>query len=475
MVIQELSNDNDAKVITTLPSGSVTSLEVLGTALSNIAPAVTAGITISLVAAVAGTATAMVYVIVGILMLILAAQIATLSYYAPSAGGMYSYVSKTLHPYFGFLIAVTALLIVPFSVGTVPLLAGNFFVSGVDSLLDIRIAPWCGAAASLIITLIAWFLSRKGVIISTKYGLISELISILAFLFIGIMVIIQHDQFDRLQFSTSLGSISVIGPAFIFAIFSYGGFESAGNLALESRNKRKIAPLMMLVSVLFSILFFTFLSYVIILGFNNNTTLLASTVSPFNYIGNKIGTPWIGPVTDFAMALALFSGSIAAVNTVSRTLYSMGVHKILPNSFAHIHAVHRTPSFATNIALLIMLPVTVLVIVAHLSLLSIMGAVEGVTSLTMSIAYLFCSIAVPVILWRKRIIGFAFLLNIVLTVFIIIPVLCFIFYKTVIPLPKGPAGYFMLLFAIVILVSSLIYIGGRKSSYIERISSGFGQ
>lgn len=471
-MVTEALMQKQEKTITALRAGQVSSLEVLGNALSNIAPAVTAGVTISLVAAIAGTATLMVYAIVGLLMLFIAVQIATLSYHVPSAGGIYSYVSKALHPFFGFLIAITSLLVIPFSVGTVPLLAGNFLISGLSSIFSFQDHRNLGAYASLLILALAWYLTRRGVKISTKYGFILEFISIIIFLIIGTIVLFNN-HIDYQQFAIHRISLVAIGPAFIFAVFSYGGFETAGNLAIESKNKKTVAPAMMLLSVVLAMLFFMFLSYVIVLGFSNNTTLLGITAAPFNHIGNNLGLPWMGPLTDFAMALALLSGVIAIFNTISRTLYSMGVHCIIPKPFAKLHAIYMTPVLANNVVLLLVIPITILVLVAHFSLINIMNAVEGVTSMVLGGSFLLSSFAVPVILWKNRFRGWIFRFNILLTLLVSVPVLGFIFYNALNPFPAGVAGYFMIIFGGLTVVTVVVYITGNKNGYIGKIANSF--
>ena len=205
-----------------------------------------------------------------------------------------------------------------------------------------------GAIVSFMIIFLAWFLTSRGVNLSIRYGFIREFILIVVLLIMGFPIIAYHPH--RLPEIFINIFVETAGLALIFTVFSNGGFETAGNPALENKDKRKVAPIIMILSVVIAMAFFVFLSYVIILEFDNNIPLLWTTAAPFYYIGMKMGIWWMGPLTDIVMALALISGYIGIFNTVSRTFYSMGVHSILPDAFADLHFTYKTPAFANSVA-----------------------------------------------------------------------------------------------------------------------------
>ena len=94
---------------TKLKAGALKLPALLMQGITHIAPAVGLLLTMQVVASWAGIATPLAYTIAFCVVLTLGISLAQLARHLPSAGGYYTYVSRTVHPYAGELEATVAL------------------------------------------------------------------------------------------------------------------------------------------------------------------------------------------------------------------------------------------------------------------------------------------------------------------------------------------------------------------------------
>lgn len=460
--------------LTNLPHGRISSIDVLANTISNVAPSVTAGVTIALIAGVAGTATPEVYLLVGLVLFALAIQIATLSYYLPSAGGIYSYVSKALHPLLGFIIAITGIYAIPLATGTVPLLAGNFLLLGLAQVFHFPVNIIEVSVLGIVILLFSAILTHHGVRLSSRVGLFFELMSVLIFSFSAFLVLLHKPEIDTTVVSWT-NPLDIPSIAFIFAIYSYGGFTTAGHLAIESKNRKIVAPAMMLLTLALSAVFFIFISYCMLVGFDNNAALLGKSPGPFDYLGSTLGYAWMGPGTDFAVGAALLAGTISALNTQSRLLFSMSRHGILPRIVGRVHQRHLTPHVGNTLVFLLMLPVLLFVYFWHTPVMVIMGAVEGVTSIVLAMSWLIASVSVPVLLWKKHYRGLNFYGNTLITFLFSAPMMLFLIYSALVPFPTGIKDILLTVLLLLVGTCVVFFVLPITRKYVVPILESFSQ
>src|SRR5260370_12322988 len=91
------------------------------------------------------------------------------------------------------------------------------------------------------------------------------------------------------------------GPAIVFAIFSYVGFESAATLGKETRNPTVIIPRAVVASAVIAGLFFTFTTFITVMGFGDDADKLGMSAEPLSHISTGISptvaTPlFVGPL-----------------------------------------------------------------------------------------------------------------------------------------------------------------------------------
>src|SRR5207249_12123385 len=97
--------------------------------------------------------------------LLVAVSIGQLGRHLPSAGGLYTYSSRGLHPYVGFLVAWGFILAEPIVAPLLYLIFGNELAANLNSHFGWPL--WRGAPFAVVAWLIVWVLTYRGIRLST--------------------------------------------------------------------------------------------------------------------------------------------------------------------------------------------------------------------------------------------------------------------------------------------------------------------
>ncbi|MHB8254627.1 MAG: APC family permease [Acidiferrobacter sp.] len=378
-----------------LPSNRVSFMEMLGHTIANITPSAMATVTISLVVAQGGLLTWAVYLAVGFLMLLVAVQVAALAREVPAAGSLFVSVSRTLHPLAGVLSGWSMMGGYLGALLGAPIVGGLFVAQGLH-VIGFSV-PWPLVAVGF--AGLAWALTVRDVELATRYSLVIEAASLLVVLAIGVLTLMHTGIRDRLQWHAPFEA----GPFFqamTLSILAYGGFETAANFGREGRQPKRDVPLAILVAVLFSIGFYVFMAYAEMAGFANHAHSLARTEAPLSALAVSEGFPGLALLSDFAMAIAAFSATIATLNSLGRLLYSMGRHQVLPAALGRIGR-HKTPAFALHAFGALTTGFAVVAGAMGWSPLVIVNLFGVFTALGFIVIYLLAVLAVPVFRHRR--------------------------------------------------------------------------
>ena len=446
-----------------LRSGRLSFTEVLGHAVANITPSAMAAVTISLVAANAGTLSWLVYLVVGALMLLVAGQVARLARAVPAAGSLFVYLSRALHPVAGIVAGwamvggyLGALLAAP--------VLGAAFAARALALLHLGLPAWVAGVA---LASIAWSLAVRDVELAARYGLIVESFSIACIVTIGAVVLVRHGFFDPVQLK--IGGVDRHGffLACMLTVLAYGGFETAGNLARERRGTEQTVPRAILLSVVVVGVFFVFMAYTEVLGFRNDTALLGRTTAPLNRIAVRNGVGWLAVFSDLAMTAAAFSASIATLNSISRVLYSMARHGVLPRMLAGVHPRHGTPAPALHLLGAAMVAFVLFMAAGHLPVLGAVNLFGIFTAMGFLVIYSLACVAAPLYLWRST--G-RLPLGSLLATLAGLPVLLYVLWGNLYPFPSAAQGVVTALF-LAYLLSGVVVFAWIHRRHPERVAA----
>ncbi|TMF40248.1 MAG: APC family permease [Chloroflexi bacterium] len=330
---------------TELRAGGMGLWSVIAQAVTHIAPAMGFLTGATFIAANAGTGVSLAYFAAFLVCMAIGLTIIPLARYLPSAGGYFTYVSRTLHPRLGFLTAWLYFLYDPTAVAINFTILGFIFQHQLEQRLHINL-PWPVVVAVGII--FVTFFVYRGVQISGRTMLILgglEITILLAFALSGIIspgpggintVPFQVDP----KFSTAGLFLGVV-----FAIFAFTGFEAVAPMAEESTNPRRNLPIAIVVSLVFMGAFYVFTTFGLAVGWGTNTFdsgFAGKDVGAFLDLAQRLwGGGWI--LLLFAMLNSAFAVGIAATNACTRVFFSMGRGGALPGWLGVVHPKYKTP------------------------------------------------------------------------------------------------------------------------------------
>ena len=350
---------------TELRAGGMGPWSVIVQAVTHIAPAMGFLTGATFIAAQAGTGVSLAYLVAFVVCMSIGLTIVQLARHLPSAGGYFTYVSRTLSPRFGFITAWLYFLYDPTAVAINFTILGYIWQTQLKAQLGWNL-PW-PVLVTIGILFVSFFLYR-GIRISAKTMMILACIEItilVAFAVTGILMA-GPGGVNTLPFQVDPKfHISGVALGVVFAIFAFTGFEAVAPMAEETTNPRRNLPIAIVVSLLIMGAFYVFTSYGLAIGWGTSTfdhTFAGKPVGVFITLAQRVWRDgWI--LILLALLNSAFAVGISASNAATRVFFSMGRAGALPKWLGKVHPVYKTP---TNAIILQMGITTVLAYVGGL-------------------------------------------------------------------------------------------------------------
>lgn len=327
--------------------------EVLFQSITHMAPAVAAAVSIGFATTFAGGITPLAVVFALIACLFTAYSMGQLARHLPSAGGMYTYVTRGLGSFVGWLVAWAFTLAEPIVPAALYASFGAFgaiFITqltGFDMpLLWLPLAVVCGA--------IVWWLTYRGIQISTRVGVALGVIEIAIFLFVSLLLLLRAPSpINAAAFIPSDGNVLPAFQGMVFSILAFVGFEAAAPLGEETREPRKTIPRAIVLSAVLIGLFYTFTYYAATVFFGPER--MQAEFFAFNG-----GNPWGGMADEvlpgigsllvlFAIINSSLANASAGATASTRSIFALGRARLLPAALGAIHPTYRTPVNAVHV------------------------------------------------------------------------------------------------------------------------------
>lgn len=340
-----------------LRPGTLSLTETLGQSVANIAPTLTPALNIVVVAGLAGVGSWLSYLIATVGLMFVGGCIATLAKRHQLSGSYFVYIGRTLGPMAGLLagwsmIGAYLFTAVAVTLGVVVFLDNFLAAIGMDGAAP---PPWLVAIWFLGTVFLAAYRDIK---LSSRLGLALEAVSI------GIMVVIMTMAAGR--HGTVLDPVQIsgqvrLGPvmsSLTFAVFSFVGFESAATLAKEARDPGRAIPLAVIFSCGAAGLFFTAMTYLMMMASGDDAARIAGSASPFTDMTQAAGLPGAAAVVYFAALISGFACALASVNAAARMIFSMARFRFFHGRVGDVHRTHRTPHIAVGLSVGVTLAAT---------------------------------------------------------------------------------------------------------------------
>lgn len=336
---------------TELRAGGLRLPALLMQAITHIAPAVGLITSMQFIAQNAGNAAPLAFLIAFVIMMTLGLALTQLAKHITSAGGYYTYVSRTISPRAGFLASWLYFLYDPFG-GLLNMVIMGWIVQAIlQSGLGITFPWWLTVALySLAVSGLTYF----GVEISGRAMLILGVFEMAVVILLSLTGIINPGKggVNLLPFSpASAPSPNGLALGVIFCIFAFTGFESVAPMAEESQSPRRTLPRAIIWSIIIMGLFYTLCCWALMLGWGTDRVTSLIKYSD-NTANNPIITlakhlwPGLWWFVVVAMLNSVLAVSIACQNAVTRVYFAMGRSGTLPKALAKVHPVYKTPSNA---------------------------------------------------------------------------------------------------------------------------------
>ncbi|WP_284947209.1 APC family permease [Acidisoma cladoniae] len=433
-----------------LRSDSLSFVEALGQSVANVSPTLTPAIAVAVVAATAGTASWLVYVIATIALVVVGYSIGKLASKISAAGSFFIYISRSLGPTAGMLAGWAMLAAYVFTAMALTAATALFIQALITAVGFKLIVPTY--VLYFVISALVYVFAIRNIRFSSRLGLGLEVVSVAIIALVCFLSWQAHGfAIDPKQNHIQGAGFGAIAQSIVFAIFSYVGFESAATLGKETRNPKKVIPQAVMLTPVLAGIVFIVTTYLIVQGFNDDTTKLGGSAGPLAAIVPGGGAGLTILVYIGAM-VSCFACALASINSFSRILFSLGRYRYVHRSMGQVHDKHQTPHIASTIG--VILNFVVCAVFYKHGYTDLLGWFGTIASFGFIIVYLMCSIAAPVLL-RKT--GEATtMVNVMGVIGAIVMALALV--GSVYPVPAAPYNYLPYGFAAYMLIGVLWFL-----------------
>jgi len=449
-------------VATGLARETMGPVEVLAQSIAAIAPSAVMATGPALVVLSAGNGTWLSYAMAMVLVLLIGMCVVQYGAHVASTGSLYSYVANSLGP--GGAVTAGWGLVLGYAfiaiVGVVGVgIYGASLLAGVGVKAGSRPAQ---ALLFLLATVAATALASFGIKLSTRLGLVLEVISITAILVLIAVVFGRHGVTDSAQVHIVGAPRNGITFGVVLATLGFVGFESAAALGAEAKDPARAIPRAVLSSAVFVGVMYVLAAFATVKGLGAEA--LAKSAAPMDDLAKVAGLSSFRYVIDLGVTMSFFAVVIASVNAASRVLYTMAHEQMLPALLTRTHPRHRTP----HVAIAALTPVVLLVplgmLLAGTSTLNIYAYTGTLGTFGYLTAYLLMGLGMPVFL-RGR--GLLRPQHVVLAAAAVLTLL-YVVYKNLVPVPASPYNVLPYLYLGMLAVGVVGYLVVR-ARHPERI------
>ena len=428
--------------------------EVLAQSFAVIAPTTIPASNLGLIVALSGNGTWLSFVIGLIGLVLVSININQFASRSASPGSLYSYIVQGLGP--------TAGVICGWSLLMAYLLTGMSVLCGFASFSGVLFGHLGIHPASItLLSLgagIAWYAAYKDIQLSATAMFWLEGVSLLLILLLGFFIW-QHQGFNLDMSQLTLQGVTPgnLATGLVLVMFGFSGFESATSLGHEAKRPLKTIPKAVMGSVILAGIFFIFMTYVEVLGFQNTGMSITEVEEPLSFLSRQLGMGWLGELIGIGALFSFFACVLGSINPAARIFFTMARHGLFPASIGNTHLTNRTPHIAVTICSFLVFLVPAGLSFLGIKLFASMGYLGAMCSYGFLTVYILISLAAPIYLHKIKQLRFQDLVfSISAIAFMMIPILGSVGIpgSQMFPSPEAPYNVFPYLFLIYITLTS---------------------
>jgi amino acid transporter len=348
-------------------------------ATSSVAPAYTLAATAAVLVAAVGLASPAAILVGFFPVLFIALAYYYLNRMDPNCGASYSWVSRTLNPYIGWLSGWVQLAANVLFCAAAPILAGSYTLQLLNSLFpgqinaDVAANKYWVAGVGVVWLALVTFMVIRGIRITANFQWILvfiEYLIVLGFVVAALVKVITGNHpaatsltSDWFNPGSLPGGLTGVATGGALAVFFFWGWDTAANINEETKDANR-SPGQAGILSMFILLFIFLLAIIAIQTFLSQSDISANQSNILYFFAQQLsGTP-----IAYLMILAVLSSTVATTQTTllpsSRLTFSMARDGAFPKAFGHVHRQWRTPWVGTIISSLLALIVIVLTVTA---------------------------------------------------------------------------------------------------------------
>ena len=333
---------------------------------------------------------ALTYVVTTLCMAFIAFSYVRMVKAYPVAGSVYTYVSKSMNPYLGFLSGWVILI------GYIFLPMLNYLISAIFLAAALPMIPsWIWIVGFIVIVTIV---NHFGI---TVTDFVNKAIVWLQIVFLGLFIFLLFKYvlggngagtmlslpafYNALEFGKpGMGIPVLLGGSSILAL-SFLGFDAISTLSEEAINPEKNIPKAILLACIGAGVAFTIITYFMQLAWPNAWFEMVSPDGGSYELIVRVGGTMIGYIFTGVYTVGCLASSISSVASASRVLYGMGRDNIIPKKiFGFLHNKYQTPTYSIIIISVLSLSALVVSLTTAASLLNF-GALLAFTMVNLSV------------------------------------------------------------------------------------------
>ena len=328
----------------------VRALGLTGALMQNItaiAPAITAFFFTATIVGFTGAISPFAYFLGFLVVLALGMCLVQLAKLFPSAGGYFTYVSRTLGPRAGFLTGWAYTLYSPIIAGPILAFFGYILQGELQANYGINVPWWVFALVAIPVIAVLGF---YGIKLSVRAIVVLGGLEFLIVLALGLSGLVFDPGFNPGHLATATG----FALAIVFSVQGLTGWESAVPLAEETASPRRNVPIATMASIVITGLMTVIVIWGQVIGWGwlNIGKLPASAELPALVIAHRVwGAVW--SIALFAMFTSVMAASLATQNVATRMWYGMARTGVLPRVVARVDPKRKTPTVAVLLQFLL--------------------------------------------------------------------------------------------------------------------------
>jgi amino acid transporter len=335
----------------------VRALGLTGALMQNItaiAPAITAFFYTATIVGFTGAISPFAYFIGFVVVLALGMCLVQMAKLFPSAGGYFTYVSRTLGPRAGFLTGWGYTLYSPIIAGPILAFFGSILQGELKANYGITFPWWAFTVIAIPVIAVVGF---YGIKLSVRAIVLLGGLEFLIVLVLGLSGLISPGPggftlrvFDPSFNPGHLATASGFTLAIVFSVQGLTGWESAVPLAEETANPRRNVPIATMASIVITGVMTVIVIWGQVIGWGWATLgkLPTSAELPALVIAHRVwGAAWF--LALLAMFTSVMAASLATQNVATRMWYGMARSGALPAVVARVNPKRKTPTVAITL------------------------------------------------------------------------------------------------------------------------------